>query len=1116
MNCPSCGHANPETARFCNECAGPLSHVCSRCGGENPPRARFCNECAAPLEAKQPERSPRAYTPKHLADKILRAKSALEGERKQVTVLFADLKGSTEAAERLDAEAWHAVLDRFFEILTDGVHRFEGTVNQYTGDGIMALFGAPIAHEDHAQRACYAALHLRDALRTYADELRRTKGLSLSTRLGLNSGEVVVGKIGDDLRMDYTAQGYTVMLAARMQELAEPGTVFATDHTARLVEGYFALHDLGEFALKGASAPLRVHQLEGLGRLRTRLEVSQARGFSRFVGRADEMATLTAALRHAEGGSGQVVGVVGEAGVGKSRLCLEFVEGCRARGITVFDAHCPAHGKAVPYLPFLEFLRACFAITEADTDQVARDKIAGRLLLLDDGFREVLPLVFDFLGVPDPDGAKPEGEPEARQQQLFEFLRRLVHARSRRETAVLLFDDLHWIDPGSDALLAQLVQAVSGTRTLLVANFRPEYHASWMQQSDYQQLPLRPLGPDALRELLRDLLGDDASTAALPELILARTGGNPFFAEEVVRALDEAGSLAGERGEYRLVAPVAELEIPARVQPVLAGRIDRLGEREKRVLQAAAVIGKRFAQSVLARVAELPQSELAAALSRLRDAEFMFEESLYPQVEYAFKHPLTQEVAYDSQLSERRKQVHASVAGALEEEHAGKHDEHAALIAFHWERAGENLLAARWHGRAGDRARSGDYGSALFHYRRVRALLDEATESNEAVELGFAARAWILNVGGMVGLDEDEASEVFAEGQRLAQRSPNPRRPIQLLQAFGRRKVPAGDARSARVYLEEAVERARAIADRGLETAARLALSWAHRSLGDLELALANAETASRELRNLPLGVPRRQDLAASALYFMCSALWELGRLREAETLFEADPLEQILDSNTRGDWYVRRAALHSAKGDPERALQYAEALLEFGERTHNAQHRAHGFLQLGRVFALQGRFGEAIDALEAGQRIGDEFRTNRQFEALLLAILARAYLGHGNVTRARETAERAIAVAQTRGSRHYEALAWIELARALQASDAEDQPVVDALERADSLIHETGALLYAPEVHEQRADLARRHGDERSRERELREAHRLYSEMGATGHADRLARELEHLGTST
>ncbi len=376
MHCPSCGSQNASGIKFCGECGASLKLKCLSCGFENAPAIRFCGECGKPLaEAAKtgPAPDPRSYTPKHLAEKILTTRSAIEGERKQVTVLFADVQGSMTLAEQVDPEEWHGVLDRFFQLLADGVHRFEGTVNQYTGDGIMALFGAPIAHEDHARRACYAALHLDDNLRHYAEELKRTRGLSFSVRMGLNSGEVVVGRIGDDLRMDYTAQGQTVGLAARMEQLAAPGEIYLSEHCAKLVSGFFRLRDLGPFELKGVSAPVRVYELEGVSALHTRIEVSRSRGFSRFVGRSDEIAILQAALAKTIGGKGQVVGVVADPGVGKSRLCMEFMEHCRSRGIAVFEAHGVSHGKAIPFLPILELFRGYYGITEQDSDRAVCD-----------------------------------------------------------------------------------------------------------------------------------------------------------------------------------------------------------------------------------------------------------------------------------------------------------------------------------------------------------------------------------------------------------------------------------------------------------------------------------------------------------------------------------------------------------------------------------------------------------------------------------------------------------------------------------------------------------------------------------------------------------------------
>ena len=638
MNCPSCQHENPTAAKFCLECGARLNLACAKCGGQLPPGAKFCSECgtettglgvkglAARGESESLTPSPLSYTPKHLADKILTSRAALEGERKQVTVLFADVKGSMELASQVDPEEWHQILDRFFAILTEGVHRFEGTVNQYTGDGIMALFGAPITHEDHARRACYAALHLLDGLRAYANELRLRRGLNFSARLGINSGEVIVGKIGDDLRMDYTAQGHTVGLAARMEQIAEPGKVYLTAHTASEVQGYFALADLGEMEIKGVQGAMHVYELQGLGQMRTRLDVSRSRGFSRFVGRGDEMHILETALARAREGHAQIFGIVGEAGLGKSRLCYEFLERCRARGLTTHETTGVAHGKAIPFMPLLRLWRGFYGITEQDSDATAREKIAGRLLLLDERLRETLPLVFDFLGVPDPELPLPHMDPEARQRQAFDVVRRVVQVRGRKETTVTLLEDLHWFDGGSEAFLEPLIDATLGTRGLLILNYRPEYQAAWMGKSYYQQLPLSPLGADAIRDLLDALLGKDSSTAGLAEMIHARTGGNPFFTEEVVQNLIESGKLQGSKGAYRLLTPVDKLEVPSSVHALLAARIDRLAEREKDVLQTAAVIGREFDEPTLAAVVEQDAPQLREALQTLKDTEFVYEQ----------------------------------------------------------------------------------------------------------------------------------------------------------------------------------------------------------------------------------------------------------------------------------------------------------------------------------------------------------------------------------------------------------------------------------------------------------------------------------------------------------
>ena len=453
MHCSSCGHENPDGNRFCGACGEALDATCPKCGRDNPPDHKFCGQCGAAIEsvdqaaARSVDLSRPAYTPPHLAEKILNSRAALEGERKQVTVLFADVSGSMELAAAMDAEAWHKILDGFFAILTDCIHGFEGTVNQFTGDGVMALFGAPIAHEDHAQRACYAALQIRDQLREYGDRLRPEQGISFGVRIGINSGDIVVGKLGDDLRMDYTAQGETVGIAQRIEQLAESGRAYLGEATERIVRGYFALRSLGASRLKGLDDTIEIFELEDASAAHTRLEVAQARGLTHFVGRRDEMEMLETALARATESHGQVVGVVGDAGLGKSRLCYEFAERCRAQGIVVYEAHCPAHGKNVPFLPVLDLFRVYFDIEVQDTAAQSREKIAGTVLLLDPELNDSLPVLFEFMGVADPAKSPSTMGSEGRQRLLFTLIHRVARARSAQgDTVIILIDDLHWID----------------------------------------------------------------------------------------------------------------------------------------------------------------------------------------------------------------------------------------------------------------------------------------------------------------------------------------------------------------------------------------------------------------------------------------------------------------------------------------------------------------------------------------------------------------------------------------------------------------------------------------------------------------------------------------------
>ena len=1062
-----------------------------------------------------PTRDPRAYTPRHLADRILTSRSALEGERKQVTVLFADVKGSLELTERVDPEQWHGILDRFFRILADGVHRFEGTLNQFTGDGVMALFGAPIAHEDHAQRACWAALYLKRELRRFGDDLRMRDGLNFSVRMGLNSGEVVVGSIGDDLRMDYTAQGQAVGLAARMEQLAEAGRIYLTDRTAALVHGYFTLEEIGELEVRGVSEPVRTYELRDVGPLRSRLDVSRARGFSRFVGRVQEMQILAAALDEAIAGNGQVVGVVADAGIGKSRLCWEFSERARARGIDVRSAHGVAHGRMIPFLPVLDLLRGLLEVDERDAAQTARNKIAGFLLLLARDFEESLPLLFDFLGVPDPESPAPPLTGDARQRQLFAVIGRLLRALAERRPGVLILEDLHWIDSGSAAFVASAIEAIEGTRTLLIVNFRPEYEADWMQSPGYRQIPLRPLGDAETRELLLDLLGDHASLADTAERIVERTAGNPFFIEEVVLSLAETGTLAGARGAYRLVRAPSELAIPPTVQAVLAARIDRLGEPAKRVLQTAAVIGRSVGEGLLSRVSERPEAELQEALRRLVATGFLYEESLYPETEYRFKHALTREVALGSLLAPQRRPLHRAVAEAIEERDAERLDERAALLAHHWEGAGDSWRAACCHRQAAEWSGAGHAQEGFGHWLKVRELLGGLDPSPEVDELGAMAVAQILSFGGRVGAPEAQMSELFGEGEELARRSSSDHAMARIASGYGiYRFYTTGERGEADALLAEGVRLADRTDDVGLQTVCRF---YHQLELVEEDLARAlevNAEGIALCGGDAGVGAevlgysPRMGLLAVRA-----PALCRVGRASEGRALVEEvrtfsrehddPPLEALADQAA--------AEVAWSLGDAQGSVAGGLRAVDLSERTENDALRVLCYHRLGHALLLAERWDEAAAALTHSLELMRERRTYRQWESFSLAGRACAELGQGFP----EAALRDSAEAVERGARTgVFAEAEARLTSACVSLCAEGAPaaarVAGEIDRADALFVRAAARGREPWLAEARSALAGLVGDTEAEKHQLERAQRLHRERGAPGHADRARRQAE------
>jgi class 3 adenylate cyclase len=662
------------------------------------------------------------------------------GERKTVTALFADIKGSMELMEDLDPEEARAIIDPALKLMIDSVHHYDGYIVQSTGDGIFALFGAPVAHEDHPQRALYVALRMQDEILRYGDRMRSQGQTPIQVRIGVNTGEVVVRSIPTSGgHTEYTPIGHSTSLAARLQTLATPGSTVVSGYTRRFVEGYFQLKSLGPTKVKGVSEPVDVFEVIGLGPLRTRLQVAARRGLTKFVGREREMDALRHALEQARAGHGQIVAVMAEPGVGKSRLFYEF-KATSQSGCMVLEALSVSYGKASAYLPVLELLSQYFEISRGDDDRKRRERILGKVLWLDRTLEDTLPYLYSLHGVADGGDSLVQMDPQIRRRRTIEAIKRVFLRESLNQPLMVIFEDLHWIDSETQALLNLLVDAIANARILLLVNYRPEYRHEWGGRTHYTQLRLDPLGKKSADEMLSALFGDQKDLIPLKRLIIERTEGNPFFIEEMVQALFEEGVLQ-RNGSVKLAKPISAFTVPSTVQAVLASRIDRLYPPDKELLQTLAVLGCEFPLNLVHRVTAKSGDELGQMLAQLQLGEFIYEQPAVGEVKYCFKHALTQEVAYNSLLLERRRAIHEKTAKAIEAVFGECLEDHYAELAHHFLRSADAAKAIRYAQLAADHAvNRSAYSEATNLIEAALRLLDRLPDRTECLRAEFALR----------------------------------------------------------------------------------------------------------------------------------------------------------------------------------------------------------------------------------------------------------------------------------------------------------------------------------------------------------------------------------------
>ncbi|PYJ79316.1 MAG: hypothetical protein DME69_05220 [Verrucomicrobia bacterium] len=1053
MICPQCHSENLPDSTFCDQCGARLETACSNCGEPNRREARFCKNCGRLIDrtpttapsAVPGAPSPDTYVPKHLAEKILASRHALEGERKQVTVLFADIRGSTKLVEGLDPEEAQKIIDPVLSVMMEAVHRYEGTVNQVLGDGIMALFGAPLAHEDHALRACYAALAMQEEMRRYREKLGQSEELGLQIGIGLNSGEVVVRSIDNDLNIDYSALGHTTHLAARMQELANGGAILMMASTLREVEGFVEVKSLGALQVKGVSRPVDAYELVGVTSARTRLHAAVSRGLTPFVGRKTEIETFQKLIEKSVVGRGQIFSMVGEPGMGKSRLVYEFMHSHVPPDWLVLEARSVSYGKAAPYFPVIELLRRYFKISEGEGAESIREKIADHVLKLDEMLKDAIPPILSLLGaLPDHrEGASQKSngqwrdvvetikrfngmEPQQRRRYTLEGLKRVMVRESQKQPLLLIFEDLHWIDNETQAFLDNLVESLPMARMLLLVNYRPGYSHSWADKTYYTQIRVDPLQSASAEELLHHLLGNDRELAPLKELLIKRTDGNPFFAEESVRSLVETGFLTGTKGAYRPGLKIDSISIPSRVQNVVADRIDRLHIEKKHLLQTAAVIGAIVPFRLLRAVAGLSEDELYDHLSALQAAEFLYETNLFPEVEYSFKHALTTEVAYGALLHDRRILLHARVVKALEEITENTSHDHLDKLAHHAYHGELWNKAIIYLKEAGAKAVSrSSFRNAVLCFEQALEALRQLPETRDTLRHAVDLRIEIRNALFILG-DFEQGLRYLEEAQAAAVALNDHGRVGKLLNLMTAHWQIQGNSEQAITCANQALNHTKAPEHLDLHIVAHYFLGVAHHNVGQYDQAIGVLERALSLIGDRKyemFGMPVIVSVVCRAWLVRCLA--QMGKFSEAVPGGD-EAIQTALESNHPYSIvyaYYGVGVLFLIKGDFDKAIAVLERGLKVCQDAEIPVHRPLIDSCLGSAYASIGRVDGALRLLD--RAVEDTAWMRRMGgQALRMALVSEAYMLAGRTDSAEALARRGLELSgksKDKGSR-----AWL------------------------------------------------------------------------------------------
>ena len=1156
MHCPSCQHENREQAAFCEGCGARLERTCSSCGNALRAAARFCDACGLPFGAEAepsaaPERDPREYTPKHLADKILTSKAALEGERKHVTVMFADVANYTALSERTDPEEIHTLMDRCFQLILEQVHHFEGTVNQFTGDGVMALFGAPLALEDAPRRAVLAALAIQKALRPLDREVQARHGREFRMRIGIHTGPVVVATIGDDLRMDYTAIGDTTNLAARLEQIAQPDAVLVSAATESLVSGFFDVRDLGEVGVKGKSAPVRAYEIVAERPVSGRIEAAGESGLTPLIGREREQGALRAAFESARSGSGQVAFIVGEAGIGKSRLTFEFRQSLADTPHTWFEGRCASYAQNTALLPIIDALRRGFGIDDRDDEAAALAKLEHGVLALNDGLAWALPFLRHLLSLPTGDDGVAEMAAAVRRSEVFRALQSFFVAAALQAPLVFVVEDLHWIDAASEELLGYLSDAIPAISALFIFTHRPGYRHPFGDRSYHVRAALQPLSRDETSRLTSALLDVPQLPEELSALIARKADGNPFFVEEVTKSLLEDGAVRLEDGRALLTRGLDRISVPDSIQDVLMARIDRLAEDPKNAIQIASVIGREFALRLLERIVEVGD-QMQSVVDELRALELIYEKARHPELAFMFKHALTHDVAYQSLLIARRKALHQIVGSAIEELYQDRLSEYYETLAHHFTCAEDWERALDYHERAARKSANTFANQAAAEQCRLALEIAERLESpperRRDLEELLARVLYDMS-------DVRAAAEAFMRCAELHE--PGPMRAKML-------------ALAGNVYLWcHDFERGEEVTHRALSEA-RESGSDAALAMGLAAHALHRSVTGSFDEQCLDMSAESSElafrsgdtDAVIWATGFHCIGLKHTGAFREAIALSERTLATVSREHRTAPMPMWTLGLALGGIGEYGRALSIFQNGVEMCERIGESALKARLLNSLGWLYAEFGCHGRAAEynqrcnelAAEIVKRelipgapelyangkinlagnqlnLGDTAAASGELEPIrdelatpgdpwmrwryamhLLNANARVALAQGDADGALALLDEELEAARRNRSLKIEARALELRGRVLTTFDA--RPAAEEALRA--ALEVAGAIEYPPVIwrsHSLLSELARRGGTNEERDRHAQSARALVVELAASLPAEDLKREFLALG---